>query len=56
MIGKPDIDGYYHPITKEKAFELASISIDECDFTVWSFHVLKRAQIENLLALAILSE
>ncbi|MBO5578113.1 MAG: hypothetical protein J5955_03300 [Bacilli bacterium] len=56
MIGKPDIDGYYHPITKEKAFELASISIDECDFTVRSFHVLKRAQIENLLALAILSE
>lgn len=56
MIGKPDIDGYYHPITKEKAFELASISIDECNFTVRSFHVLERAQIDNLLALAILSE
>lgn len=56
MIGKPDIDGYYHPITKEKALELASISIDECDFTFRSFHVLKRAQIDNLLALAILSE
>lgn len=56
MIGKPDIDGYYHPITKEKAIELASISIDDCGFTVRSSHVLKSAQIENLLALAILSE
>lgn len=56
MIGKPDLEGYCHPISKEKAFELSSISIEECDFSVRSFNVLKRAEVKNLLELALLSE
>ena len=56
MIGKPDVEGQYHPITQEKASELESVLIEDDMFSVRSFNVFRNAGIKNALELALLSE
>ena len=56
MIGKPDSDGNCYPIGKELALELASLSIEECDFSIRTYNVLKRIHVKNCLDVALMSE
>lgn len=56
MIGKADENGNFNTISKNRALDLARISIDECGFSVRTMHVFKRCEIHNCLEAALKSE
>ena len=56
MIGKPDSEGNFYPIGKILAIELASTPIEECDFSVRTYNVLRRCGAKDCLEVALMSE
>lgn len=56
MIRKPDSEDNYYQIGKDLATELASITIEECNFSVRTSNALRRYGTKNCLEVSLMSE